>query len=111
MANPSIELDLSSRRVIDVDVRMIIITYNRPWSLYRLLLSLNTVDYMSDKVTVEIWIDRSKEGHIHEQTYAVGDKFVFEKGSKTVINQTRHVGVCVSGWGSGSQLRKPRKSP
>ena len=32
-----------------------------------------------DKVTVEIWIDRSKEGHIHEHTYAVGDKFVFEK--------------------------------
>ena len=93
MANPSIELDLSSRRVIDVDFRMIIITYNRPWSLHRLLLSLNTVDYKSDKVTVEIWIDRSKEGHIHEQTYAVGDKFVFEKGSKTVINQTRHVGL------------------
>jgi hypothetical protein len=53
----------------------------------RLLLSLNTVDYMSDKVTVEIWIDRSKEGRIHEQTYAVGHKFVFEKGSKTV---TKH---------------------
>jgi hypothetical protein len=48
---------------------------------------------MSDKVTVEIWIDRSKEGHIHEHTYAVGHKFVFEKGSKTVINQTRHVGL------------------
>lgn len=93
MANPSIELDLSSRRVIDVDFRMIIITYNIPWSLHRLLLSLNTVDYMSDKVTVEIWIDRSKEGRIHEQTYAVGHKFVFEKGSKTVINQTRHVGL------------------
>jgi hypothetical protein len=23
----------------------------------------------------------------------VGDKFVFEKGSKTVINQTRHIGL------------------
>jgi hypothetical protein len=69
------------KALVDVDFRMIIITYNRPWSLQRLLLSLNTVDYMSDKVTVEIWIDRSKEGRIHEQTYAVGHKFVFEKGS------------------------------
>ena len=48
---------------------------------------------MSDTVTVEIWIDQFKDGHIHEQTYAVGDKFVFEKGSQTVINQTHHVGL------------------
>jgi hypothetical protein len=54
MTNPSIELDLSSRRVINVDFRMIIITYNIPWSLHRLLRSLNTVDYMSDKVTENI---------------------------------------------------------
>ena len=65
MTNPSIELDLSFRRVIDVDFRMIIIAYNRPWFLHRLLLSLNTVNYMSDKATVDIWIDRSNEGHIH----------------------------------------------
>jgi len=44
-ANPSIELDLTSRRVTDVDFCMIIIPYNRPWSLHRLLLSLNTMDY------------------------------------------------------------------
>ena len=72
---------------------MIIITYNRPRSLPSLLLSQNTVDYMSDKATVEIWIDRSKEGHIHGDTYAVGHKFVFEKRSKTVINQTSHIGL------------------
>jgi hypothetical protein len=47
----------------------------------------------SDKATVDIWIDRSKEGQTHEHTYAVGHTFVFEKGSKTVINQTCHVGL------------------
>jgi len=42
-------------------------------------MSLNTGDYMSDTVTVEIWIDRSKDGYIHEHTYAVGDRFVLRK--------------------------------
>ena len=108
-ANPPIELDLSSRRVTDVDFRMIIITYNRPWSLHRLPVSLNTEDYMSDTITVDIWIDPSTEGHIHEQIYAMGDTFVFEKGSATVINQTHHVGCYGQGMGFWQPSEKTKE--
>ena len=77
-----------------VDLRIIVIVYNRPESLKICLDSLNKVDYLGDKVALDIWIDRSKKnGKIDGATYAVARDFNFIFGDATVHNQSRHVGI------------------
>lgn len=83
----------TTKRIKDADFRMIVITYNRPASLQRLLDSLNKADYLSDKVVIEVWIDRSKSNEIHGPTYETASKFVFDKGQITVHNHTKHAGL------------------
>lgn len=77
----------------DLHLRMIVITFNRAKSVDRLLQSLNSALYFGDKVGIDVWIDRSKEGHIHEETYVTAKKFKFQHGVITVHNQTVHAGI------------------
>ncbi|XP_033725644.1 uncharacterized protein LOC117315522 [Pecten maximus] len=63
----------------DLDLRVIVITFDRASSVERLLTSLNNANYLGDKVAIDVWIDRSKSGVIHEETY---------KKVKTVFVQT-----------------------
>ena len=77
-----------------VDLRIICIVFNRGFSLSRLLKSLNAVDYLGDKVLLEVWIDRSKKDNsIHANTYIAASKFKFQHGDYLVHNHTRHVGI------------------
>ena len=75
-----------------IDLRLIIITYNRPWSLQRLLTSFNEAEYFNDMVVIAIWIDRSKYGTIDDKTYQVATHFKLDKGDINVMNHTDHVG-------------------
>lgn len=91
---PSIEIDISAvKRDSDVDLRVLIMTYNRPLSLTRLLNSLNEAEYYGDKIVIEIWIDKSKDGVINKETFQAANNFVFKKGQKIVANHTKHVGL------------------
>jgi hypothetical protein len=70
-----------------------LITYNQPWSLQRLLTSLNEAEYFNDIGVIEVWIDRSKYGTIDDRTYQVATHCKFDKGDINVMNHTDHVGM------------------
>lgn len=76
------------------DLRIIVVVYNRPQSLERLLNSLNEAHYFKHNVELEVWIDRSKkDGSIHNATYYAASKFKFLHGKYKVCNHTKHVGI------------------
>lgn len=67
------------------DLRIIVVVYNRPQSLERLLNSLNEAHYFKHNVELEVWIDRSKkDGSIHNATYYAASKFKFLHGKYKV---------------------------
>ncbi|KAL3872521.1 hypothetical protein ACJMK2_035745 [Sinanodonta woodiana] len=77
----------------DVDLRIISIVGNRAMSLKRLLNSLNNASYFEDKVVLDIWIDRAKDGKVDMQTLEVANSFQFLHGTKHVHIQPSHAGV------------------
>ncbi|KAK3599741.1 hypothetical protein CHS0354_037216 [Potamilus streckersoni] len=76
-----------------VNLRIIVIVYNRATSLRRLLDSLNNAYYFGDAIALHVWIDRSKNGTIDSTTYGVASDFTFRHGQYYVHNQTCHVGI------------------
>lgn len=76
-----------------IDLRIIVITQNRSKSLHRLLNSLNEAEYESDKVALDIWIDRSKSNVVSEETLQVARGFKFQKGQTNVQIHPTHVGI------------------
>lgn len=80
-----------------VDLRIIVLTFNRWQSLERLLSSLNDLQLDGDLASVEIWIDRSKDDNrVDERTLASATNFRWrhERGQVRVHVQERHVGIC-----------------
>ena len=73
-----------------VDLRIIPIVFNRAESLKKSLQSLYNLDIMGDRVVVDIWIDRSKDGVIDVRTYEVANEFArtWKNGLACVHNQT-----------------------
>ena len=94
--------------VTPVDFRIIVIVYNRAKSLQECLESLNTVDYMGDKVALDVWIDRSKTGVIDGATFTVAKNFRFKGGDVIVHNQTKHVGI-LGQWMDSWQVKPDTK--
>ncbi|XP_060065010.1 uncharacterized protein LOC132545346 [Ylistrum balloti] len=77
----------------DLDLRVIVITYDRADSVERLLNSLNEADYLGDKVGIDVWIDRSKTGVVHEETFSRASRFKFKHGILNVHKQSKHAGI------------------
>lgn len=75
------------------DLRIVIITYNRPESLLRLINSLNNAYYEDDNVALEVWIDRSKEQIVHNATIEALKIVGFSKGICDVFIHPVHVGI------------------
>ena len=89
-----------------VDLRVIVIVYDRANSLKLCLHSLNEVDYLGDQVALNIWIDRSKKtGEIDGDTYQVARDFNFTFGDVTIHNQSSHVGI-IGQWLDSWQVTK-----
>ncbi|KAK7098671.1 uncharacterized protein [Littorina saxatilis] len=74
-------------------MRILILTYKRDRSLRRCLDSINNAEYDGEKVEVEIYIDRGKDGKVHKETFLVANSFRFNHGPVRVHVQPRHVGV------------------
>ncbi|XP_041356334.1 uncharacterized protein LOC121373678 [Gigantopelta aegis] len=86
----------SAFKIVDgVDLRIIVLTFDRPESLARCLSSLNEAEYGGDKVIIDVWVDRAKGERetIHPETYRVAKKFTFRHGEVKVHNHSRHVGL------------------
>lgn len=89
-------------------LRIIVIVYNRDKSLLRLLNSLNKAFYGSDKVKLEVWIDRSVDGNVSLRTIKTAENFTFIHGHYSVNVHPKHAGI----YGQWISTWKPdRKSP
>ena len=59
----------------EVDFRIIVMTFDRANSLKHCLNSVSRVETMGKRISVEIWIDRSKEGEIDHETILTANDF------------------------------------
>ena len=73
-----------------VDLRVIVITYNRPKSLQKLLRSLDDLELDGSSAALEIWIDRDrKSGNVNKQTLEAASAFTWKGGPVRVHVQVR----------------------
>jgi len=68
----------------EVDFRVIVITFNRPNSLSKLLRSLATLVLDGDRAALEIWIDRNKQNGVDQRTVEVASTFSWKGGSTRI---------------------------
>lgn len=77
-----------------VDLRIIVLTFNRWHSLTKLLKCLNNLHTDGDRAVVEIWIDQNTgDKGVNEQTLATAKSFRWKNGEVRVHIQTKHVGI------------------
>ncbi|ESN96322.1 hypothetical protein HELRODRAFT_163373 [Helobdella robusta] len=77
----------------EYDLRIIVLTYKRSASLLKLLQSLNALETDGDSVLLEIWIDRSIDGHIDSETLISARSFLWRNGPVHIYLQSKHVGI------------------
>lgn len=77
----------------EVDLRIIVLTYNRDKSLKKCLDSLQNIHIDSHKVAMEIWIDRMPSHEIHLATLEMVKEFHWKHGPVTVHVWSEHVGI------------------
>ncbi|KAK2140665.1 hypothetical protein LSH36_1282g00001 [Paralvinella palmiformis] len=59
----------------EFDFRIIVLTFNRPESLRKCLTHIAKLYTLGDKVSIDIWIDRSKDGKVDESTLNISREF------------------------------------
>jgi len=78
----------------EVDVRIIILTFERWESLLKLLNSVNDLYMDGDIGSLEIWVDRRKNANtVSEKVIACAESFSWKHGSVRVHVQEKHVGI------------------
>lgn len=73
--------------------RLVVMTMDRPWSLDRLLKSINEVNFLGDEVILDIWIDRAKNGVLDDKVLTVAREFEFRHGRKVIYKRTVNAGL------------------
>ena len=77
-----------------MDFRIIILTFNRPASLAKLLVSVNELVLDGDRGSLEIFIDVARDTKSpNAQTKAIAEGFTWKSGPTWVHVQQRHVGI------------------
>ena len=79
----------------ETKLSLVVLTHSRTESLLRLLRSLRDASYDGDKVDLHVWIDRSKDGTVNEDTVNASSEFEWLHGSKNIHVWDKHVGI----WG------------
>ncbi|ESN98398.1 hypothetical protein HELRODRAFT_192903 [Helobdella robusta] len=90
-----------------VDLRVIVITYDRTDSVMKLLNSLQSLELDGDEAILEIWIDRNAKTGINNKTYEAVSTFKWTKGPTRIHNQTSHAGIM----GQWIDTWRPRVAP
>ena len=67
-----------------VNLRIIVLTYNRPDSLSKTLQSLQDLELDGHSGSVEIWVDRGTSGKVHQETLDMAVGFCWRHGPVTV---------------------------
>jgi hypothetical protein len=77
----------------EVDLRIIVLTYNRSTSLLKLLGSLDELELDGDTAVIEIWIDVNKNDQVSQETVDAARSFKWTKGPSRVHIQPKHAGI------------------
>ena len=77
----------------EVDIRMIVLTFNRPLSLHKCLNSTKALQTAGDRASMEIWVDRAASGTIDQETLMVANNFTWSQGSVRVNVQSSPAGL------------------
>ena len=77
------------------DLRIIVLTWNRPEHLKRLLNTIDDLEMDGDKLAVEIWVDRLKNESVDKRTLVVARNFALTNNHTTLHIHSRHVGLYV----------------
>ncbi len=77
-----------------VDIQIILITYNRAESVKTNLNTLQTLVLYGDSGAIEVWIDRTVNNTVDEKTIQVVNTFQCKYGPVTIHIQKKHVGIC-----------------
>lgn len=67
-----------------VDLRVIVLTFNRAVSLSKLLRSLDTLVLDGSRAVLEIWIDRGRNNDIDQRTLEAASAFIWRCGPTRV---------------------------
>jgi len=67
-----------------VDLRIVVITFNRAYSLSKLLRSVDTLVLDGVRAALEIWIDRDRKNGVHQRTLEVASAFSWNGGPTRV---------------------------
>ena len=68
-----------------VDIRVIVIAFNRAVSLSKLLLTVQAMEVDGDRAALEIWIDRDRRsGNVDQQTLEEASVFNWKRGPTRV---------------------------
>jgi hypothetical protein len=81
------------RHPTTVDVRVIVLTIDRPKSLQKCLNSLDKLELDGHTTSMHIFIDRDKQNQTHNATVDVAKSFRWSKGPTIVHLQETHVGL------------------
>lgn len=76
-----------------VALRVIVLTMNRASALSRLLRSLRDAEYGTDRIELDIWIDRPEKKGIDDNVRSVADAMKWDHGKKTIHEQPENVGL------------------
>lgn len=92
-----------------VNLRVIVMTFNRPASLATLLASLNNLELDGDSAHLDIWIDRDKDGKVNMETLKTAQDFHWSRGRSHVHVHKNHMGIYgqwIDTWRPASGIRE-----
>ena len=76
-----------------VDLRVIVLTYNRPESLSKCIKSLSSLVTDGYRVAMDIWIDVNTKLDVDMRTLEIASAFNWTQGPVTVWVHSKHVGL------------------
>ena len=77
----------------EVDLRIIVIVYDRSTSVLKCLESLQELELDGDRAVIDVFLDRGKDKVIHLPTLRAVSEFKWRKGPVTVHQHKEHVGI------------------
>lgn len=78
---------------VEYDLRIIVLTFDRPQSLWKCLERLDQVDTMGDKAILEIWIDVDNFNYVNSEVLHIAESFIWSHGPTNVHIRKKHLNV------------------
>ena len=75
-----------------INPAIIVVAYNRPKSLFRLLQSIKNASYKTKNIPLIISID-SKNSILNEEVVSIAENFIWEYGEKQIVRNQASLGL------------------